>query len=183
MIIPKKLLLLFLFFAFTLNLFSQDLDTTPNNKQNQILPKDTNYRFFASKKSPLGAVVRSLILPGWGQIYVEQYWKAPLFLAGAGVMYYYVFKHNKDFRNYSQQYNEISQSNPKDPRLFSLKIRRENSRDNRDISIFFLVGVYGLSMLDAYVNAHLFSFNLDENFSLSFLPDGKGMKLSISIFY
>jgi len=27
-------------------------------------------------KSPWGAVARSAVLPGWGQVYNEQYWKA-----------------------------------------------------------------------------------------------------------
>jgi len=32
-----------------------------------------------ARKSPIGAMLRSLAIPGWGQVYVHQYWKAPLF--------------------------------------------------------------------------------------------------------
>lgn len=135
-----------------------------------------------SRKSPFGAVARSFILPGWGQIYVHQYWKAPLFFAGAVTMYYYSFKHNSNYLNYSRQYDDLFKLNPNDPSLNILKLKRENARDNRDISIFFLCGVYALSMLDAYVDAHLYNFNVSETFSLNFFPNINGFNLTISFF-
>ncbi|MFN3781182.1 MAG: DUF5683 domain-containing protein, partial [Candidatus Kapaibacteriota bacterium] len=135
----------------------------------------------SARKSPLGAMFRSLVLPGWGQIYVHQYWKAPLFLGGAVVMYYYTFKHHSDFLDYSRQYEDLVKINPNDPKLYFLKIRRENSRDNRDISIFFLAGVYGLSMLDAYVDAHLFNFDVSERIAFSIRPDYSGLYFSFSV--
>ncbi len=133
-----------------------------------------------SRKSPIGAVVRSLILPGWGQIYVHKYWKAPLFFAGAITMYYYTFKHNSNYLNYSRQYDDLFKQNPNDPSLNILKLKRENSRDNRDISIFFLCGIYALSMLDAYVDAHLYNFNVSETFSLYISPNFNGFNVTIS---
>ncbi|MGQ9820085.1 MAG: DUF5683 domain-containing protein [Candidatus Kapaibacteriales bacterium] len=120
-----------------------------------------------SFKSPTSAVLRSLVLPGLGQIYVEKYWKAPLFFVGAGVMYYYVFKHQKDYIDYSKKYDELKNENPNDLNLYFFKLKRENALDNRDISIFLLFGIYALSMLDAYVDAHLFNFNVDEQISVN----------------
>ena len=35
-----------------------------------------------SKRSPKGAMIRSLILPGWGQIYNRKFIKALVFLGG-----------------------------------------------------------------------------------------------------
>lgn len=131
-----------------------------NNLLNIESPKN-------SYKSPFGAAFRSLILPGLGQIYVEKYWKAPLFFVGAGIMYYYVFKHQKDYKDLSRKYDALKSENPDDLNLYFLKLKRENALDNRDISIFFLVGIYALSMLDAYVDAHLFNFNVDEQISIN----------------
>ncbi len=148
--------------------------------QEKIQPSNPND---IGKKSPLGALFRSLALPGWGQIYVHQYWKAPLFFGGAAVMYYYTFKHHKDFLDYSRQYDDVAKINPNDPKLYFLRIRRENSRDNRDISIFFLVGVYGLSMLDAYVDAHLFNFDVSEKITLSIRPSFSGLYFSFNVIW
>ncbi|MGC8748651.1 MAG: DUF5683 domain-containing protein [Candidatus Kapaibacteriota bacterium] len=150
-------------------------------KVTEEVPKDTNLKV-REVKSPIGAMLRSFAIPGWGQVYVRQYWKAPLFFGGAAVMYYYTFKHNSDFLDYSRQYDELFKSNPQDTRLYLLKVRRENARDNRDISIFFLVAVYGLSMLDAYVDAHLFNFNVSEDLAFCLSPFQFGFKFSISIF-
>lgn len=142
--------------------------------------QSSNYDESASK-SPLGAMLRSLALPGWGQIYVRQYWKAPLFFAGAVIMYYYTFKHHKDYLNYSRQYDEVAKISPNDPKLYFLKVRRENSRDNRDISMFFLVGVYGLSMLDAYVDAHLYNFDVSDKVAIAIRPCLCGLYFSFSV--
>ncbi|MCX7880244.1 MAG: DUF5683 domain-containing protein [Ignavibacteria bacterium] len=134
------------------------------------------------KKSPLGAVLRSLVLPGWGQVYVEQYWKAPIFLGGAVIMYYYVYKHHKDFLDYSRRMEELKKLNPSDPNLHILKIKRENSLDNRDISLFFLCGVYALSMLDSYVNSHLFNFNVTDDIVMRIVPTCIGIRFDFSIY-
>ncbi|ROL58435.1 hypothetical protein D9V84_01525 [Bacteroidetes/Chlorobi group bacterium Naka2016] len=156
----------------------QKTDTSSTSK---IIRNDT-VSVARQTKSPLGAMLRSFVLPGWGQVYVHQYWKAPLFLGGAVVMYYYTLKHHNDFLDYSRQYDQIATENPQDPRLYILKIRRENSRDNRDISTFFLLAVYGISMLDAYVDAHLFGFNVSENVAINIIPSNLGLKFSVSIF-
>lgn len=168
-----------IFFSFQLRTEEPIGDSTIANRKSS--KKDT-LTTTKGTKSPIGAMLRSLALPGWGQVYVNQYWKAPLFFGGAAIMYYYTFKHNSDFLNYSREYDEISKENPQDPRLYLLKVRRENSRDNRDISIFFLAGVYGLAMLDAFVDAHLFNFNVNENVAFSVVPYQFGLKFSILIF-
>lgn len=155
-----------LFILFTIsNLKATDTipknDTTLGNNFSNIELAQNSF------KSPLGAALRSLILPGLGQIYVEKYWKAPLFFVGAGMMYYYAFKYQKDYKDFSKKYDDLKNENPDDLNLYFLNLKKENALDNRDISIFFLVGIYALSMLDAYVDAHLFDFNVDEQFSVN----------------
>lgn len=159
-------LLLFLFVLLTTTNLKA-IDTIPKKDtilRNNFLNMQTQKN---SVKSPFGAALRSLIIPGFGQIYVEKYWKAPLFFVGAGVMYYYVFKYQKDYKDFSKMYDDLKNENPDDLNLYFLKLKRENALDNRDISIFFLVGIYALSMLDAYVDAHLFNFNVDEQISVN----------------
>jgi len=173
-----RFLFLSLFSLFTLltsNLMGKEEDTTdkiPNaTKSDSVI---------VARKSPIGAMLRSLAIPGWGQVYVHQYWKAPLFFAGTLVMYYYTFKHNSDFLDYSKQYDDLLKQNPNDPNLYIIKQKRENARDNRDISIFLLCGVYALSMLDAYVDAHLFNFNVSEKLSIQVSPSQNGFCFNVS---
>jgi hypothetical protein len=173
--------LAFLFILCNLSFGQGNTDSTQTtileNLQSQQI--DTTRQAGLTPKSPLGAVLRSLAIPGWGQLYVQQYWKAPIFFAGAVVMYYYVFKHNKDYLDYSSQYDKLKETSPNSIELYYLKSKKENARDNRDISIFFLCGVYALAMLDSYVDAHLFNFNVNENLSLGITNRNGGVFLSL----
>lgn len=174
-------LIAFLFILCNLSFSQGNTDSTqttiPENSQSQ--QSDTTSQSGLTPKSPLGAMLRSIAIPGWGQLYVEQYWKAPVFFVGAIVMYYYVFKHNKDYIDYSRQYDKLKESNPNSIELYYLRSRKENARDNRDISIFFLCGVYALAMLDSYVDAHLFNFNINENLSLGITSRNGRLFLSL----
>jgi hypothetical protein len=114
-------------------------------------------------KSPMGAVYRSLIFPGVGQIYVEKYWKAPIFAIGAGTLYYFIIYNHVNFRDFQNQFENMETS---DPDYFVIKNQRDFYLDNRDQSILFLAGVYLLAAIDAYVGAHLYDFDVDDDISL-----------------
>ena len=139
---------------------------------------------FEMKKSPTGAILRSLALPGWGQYYVESYWKVPLFLGAAGTCAYFIIDNNNSFNDKQKQIDKAVLNNPNDPNLQLYKLQRETYRDNRDQAAFFLAGVYILSAVDAYVGAHLFDFDVSDNISMNLLPSKfsiVNLKLSIKI--
>ena len=145
-------------------------------------------------KSPTTALYYSII-PGLGQYYVESYWKAPLFFGGAasltGLMIYFnnEFISDRDkietmLNPYSNQYtseNNVVRSNEKhislenftyDKSEFTyLKNRREFNRDNRDRMGFFLGVLYLVSAVDAYVDANLYNFNVDNNLTYFIIPN------------
>ena len=50
------------------------------------------------------------------------------------------------------------------------KSRKDRYRRWRDMSFFVLVGVYALSVIDAYVDASLSEFDISKNLSLSVEP-------------
>ena len=52
-----------------------------------------------------------------------------------------------------------------------LKRRKDYFRRFRDLSIIITVGVYALSMVDAYVDAHLFDFDISPDLSLHWSPE------------
>lgn len=116
------------------------------------------------KKSPWGAVLRSAVVPGLGQIYNESYWKAPVVWGVSGWFVYNWFYNNKKYRDYAKLYGTTRNG-----------IDRENRdlyRDQRDMFVIYLGLTYFLNLVDAYVDAHLFDFTVDEN---------KTMKLNVQI--
>lgn len=58
----------------------------------------------------------------------------------------------------------INNSNFKD----QLKRQKDYFRRYRDLSIIITVGVYALSIVDAYVDAQLFDFDISPGFILAF---------------
>jgi len=127
---------------------------TIKNVNSQI---DTNK--FIMKKSPLGAVIRSAILPGLGQFYNESYWKIPIIWGALGYLSYNWINQNNEFKNYRDLYTQsISSSNPEG----NLRFRnlREFYRDQRDLTAVFIGLTYLLNIIDAYVDAHLFDFDV-----------------------
>lgn len=171
----------FLIVFFSYPLFSQESDTL---KKTVVQEKTDTTNFqslnritenqpiteknFEMKKSPLGAIIRSLIFPGWGQIYVENYWKAPLFTAGCGLLVYFILDYNSQYQSFQKQFDELKQTNPNSSELFILRSKKEFYRDNRDQSAFFLAAVYILAAIDSYVGAHLYDFSVDDKLTLSF---------------
>jgi hypothetical protein len=119
------------------------------------------------KKSPRGAMLRSLAVPGWGQYYNRQYFKAALaFGAEAGLVATAIYWNNK-----------ANAASDRELKLFY--------QNNRNTANWFLLGTILLSMLDAYVDASLADF--DESPDLSLTPSSQlvthaiGVKLTIKI--
>jgi len=94
------------------------------------------------QKSPTGALIRSAVFPGWGQMYNGKWFKAMLVvgietgLAGNAML----------------MNQKIIQSQTADERDFY--------RHHRGTFIWWFAGVYFLNMLDAFVDAHLFEFDV-----------------------
>jgi hypothetical protein len=114
---------------------------------------------FQMQKSPWGAVLRSAIIPGWGQLYNESYWKIPV-VAGifSWLIYNYVDNHN-NYWDYKKLYLQTGLSNN--------KINREFYRDQRDLFAIYIGLAYLATLVDAYVDAHLFDFSVTEDNGLN----------------
>jgi hypothetical protein len=168
----KTLFILALLLFMSSQLFSQD---TTNGKKTT--------KKFEMQKSPTGAIIRSLILPGWGQYYVESYWKAPLFLGAAGTCAYFIIDNNNKFKAKQTEIDKLSAIDPTNYKISFLKKQREVYRDNRDQSAFFLAGVYLLATIDSYVGAHLFDFNVNDNLSLNLTPKQGIVALNFTYYF
>jgi len=103
-------------------------------------------------KSPAGAVLRSAVLPGWGQIYNESYWKAPVVWGFLGYFGYVWIDNNNKYKEGQDFYARTGN-----------KLYRDFYRDQRDLFAIYIGITYVLTLLDAYVDAHLFNFNVEED--------------------
>ncbi len=116
-------------------------------------PSDTG---FVMQKSPWGAVLRSAMVPGLGQFYNESYWKIPV-IWGVGALFISGWVHNNNLYNdYKDLFIDTGNNNYKNYRDFY--------RDQRDNFTIYLVLLYMLNLVDAYVDAHLYDFTVQEDF-------------------
>jgi hypothetical protein len=136
-------------FLLNISLFAQQ-DTTA--------AQDTTFNsdVFVMQKSPWGAVARSAIIPGWGQIYNESYWKAPVVWGIMGWFVYSWVNNNNKYIDYKNLYSQTNQS------LYITY--RDFYRDQRDEFAIYIVLTYFLNLVDAYVDAQLFDFSVNENY-------------------
>ena len=113
------------------------------------------------EKSPMGAMLRSAVLPGWGQFYNESYWKIPI-VWGVSAWFIYLWNdRNDNYRFYKDLYNKslLESSNGNS----QYKTARDFYRDDRDLYAIYIGLTYFLNLIDAYVDAHLFDFDVGFN--------------------
>ncbi|MFH0733653.1 MAG: DUF5683 domain-containing protein [bacterium] len=152
----KAITKIFFVFVFIFNTF---LFAQTEPKANSNVQSDTTA--FEMTKSPWGAVLRSAIVPGWGQYYNESYWKTPLVLSITGY-FAYVWVHNNNlYKDYKSLYNTALANNSRF--AASYKGKRDFYRDERDLFAFYIGLTYFLNLVDAYVDAQLFDFTVSED--------------------
>ena len=135
------------------------------------------------------AMWMGIVFPGGGQIYNRKYWKLPVFYGGfVGCAYAWSWN-NQMYVDYKQAYldimdddesthsydqflhlgNQIDASNLKRYQDIFSK-RKDRFRRYRDMSFFCVLGVYALSVIDAYVDASLSEFDISEDLSIHIEP-------------
>ena len=141
------------------------------------------------KPNPTKAVIYSAIFPGLGQIYNRKYWKLPIVYGGFLGFSYAISWNGRYYTDYSNGYKDIMDDDPatdswknflpygQNPETADqewlktvLKRRKDFYRRYRDLSIIGTVAMYALSMVDAYVDAQLFDFDMSQDLSFRVEP-------------
>ena len=130
----------------------------------------------------------AMVFPGAGQIYNRKYWKLPIVYGGFVGCAYALNWNSKMYKDYSQAYLDIMDDDPNTksfedflPLNFNIsgqeerykeifRKRKDLYRRQRDLSIFSFIGVYLLSIIDAYVDAELSDFDITKDNSLKIEP-------------
>lgn len=156
-----------------------------------------NYKMHSAHK----ATLYSMILPGLGQGYNKKYWKIPIIYAGFGVFTYFIIFNNNEYNEWKDAYiyaienpdggvppiNDYYERYGYDSNI--LREQKDYYRRNRDLS-YILTGLwYLLNVVDAAVDAHLMTWEVDEDLSIRVEPEfyqpvygfkpGGGIRLSL----
>ncbi len=99
------------------------------------------------RPSPTGAALRSLALPGWGQAYNRKSLKALLAMGTESGLIYSIYRYHKLQKGYRLR-GEIEIAN-----LY---------REDRNRLSWYLAGTIILTILDAYVDAQLYDFDVSD---------------------
>ena len=150
------------------------------------LPKPAQIKM-EFKPDPKKAVLMALV-PGLGQIYNRKLWKIPIVYGGFLGCLYALTWNNQMYADYSQAYLDIMDDDPNTKSYMNMlpinyditgredqykeifKNKKNYYRKYRDMSIFAMIGVYLLSVVDAYVDAELSSFDISKDLSLRLQP-------------
>jgi hypothetical protein len=122
------------------------------------LPNDSTVAPRPSKSS-WTAVGLSAILPGAGQVYTENYWKVPVILGLGGYWVYEWGRNNEKYQEYSDLYDESIETTPPYGNEQYLALR-EAYKDQRDAFAWYIGILYLLNIVDAYVGAELYDFDV-----------------------
>ena len=142
------------------------------------------------RPDPKRALWLALVIPGGGQIYNRKYWKLPLVYGGFIGCMYAMNWNNMMYKDYSQAYIDLMDNDPNtqsynqflhlgtkitteaDKKRYEdiFRKRKDKYRRWRDLSFFVMLGVYALSVIDAYVDAELSVFDISDDLSLKVEP-------------
>ncbi len=159
-----------------------------------LLPKDSSYSHITNR-----AALWSTFIPGAGQFYNEigyrkipnkknhAWWKIPVIYGGLGVCGYYFYQNNKfanltkkeylfqvdnegyldaRFANYPSELDLIDGYTVDNVRYKGF----ENYAQRRDLFFVSMIAIWGLNVLEAYVDAHFVTFDVSEDLSLNWFP-------------
>ncbi len=142
------------------------------------------------KPDPRKVVWFGAIIPGYGQILNKKYWKLPIVYGGFLGFAYAITWNASRYKSYQTAYRDIIDTDPTTnsfieiiPKGYTieryggisgytntLKSAQDNYRRYRDLSVIFTVAYYAITIVDAYVDAQLYDFDISPNLSLRVQP-------------
>jgi len=112
--------------------------------------------------SPKKAIMFALVLPGLGQAYNRKFYKMPIVWAALGGAGYAVAYNTRNYKAASFDYANLpDNTNERYLRFW---------RRNMELSYIALLAVYALQVVDAYVDAQLYNWDVSENLAIGVSP-------------
>ena len=135
--------------------------------------------------APSKALILSAI-PGGGQAYNKRWWKMPIVYGALGGMVYLIDRNTNEYLYYKRAYRRKVRGLPHDltgqggldsPTV--LKSYRDKADKNVQLSYIGFVAVYSLAGIEAFVDAHLASFDVSDDLSLDIRQKDFGVSLTV----
>jgi hypothetical protein len=160
-------------------------------KNKKAISKKGSTEHETFKPDPVKVVWMGAIIPGLGQIMNRRYWKVPIVYAGFTGCAYAISLNATRYEKYKLAYRDISDINDLTNSYLSLlpegytidnypggksglegnlKSFYEQYRRYRDLSIILSIGYYALTLVEAYVDAQLFDFDISPDLSMQIRP-------------
>jgi len=154
---------------------AQSSDSTNQKKQNYTTLHQTAF-------NPKKAIIRSALIPGWGQITNKKIWKVPIVYSALGTTSYLFFRNLKQYKDSKDAYILATDGDPANDFLIKqpyytvkdqperIRTFRNQVRQNVDYCVLYFILFWGLNVADAAVDAHLKHFDISDNLSLEVKP-------------
>ncbi|NND07667.1 MAG: hypothetical protein HKN87_14925 [Saprospiraceae bacterium] len=141
-------------------------------------PKEKNFKknWALPYPNPYRAGIYSMILPSSGQIYNKRYWKVPIVWGAFGGLIYLVGFNKEERDRFDEAYGKSVRNLPHEFSDFpgitpdALRNQRNLAAKNLQLTYIGFVAMYALTALDAYVDAHLKSFDINDDISMQLKP-------------
>jgi hypothetical protein len=160
-------------------------------KQKSAALKNDTTEVESFKPDPVKVVWMGAIIPGFGQIMNRRYWKVPIVYAGFAGCAYAISLNATRYEKYKLAYRDISDVNEQTNSYLellpsgytienypggksglegNLKSYYEQYRRYRDLSIILSIGYYAITLVEAYVDAQLFDFDISPDLTMQIRP-------------
>lgn len=162
----------------------QDTTNIPNDEnaeksivedQKSVVYKDSA-RLALENRSRL-AVRRSAMIPGWGQITNNRWWKVPILYGGVVGL---IISYDVAQSGYKEMLAEAQFRTLNNNQYLYEKYAKASTewviqskdfyRRNRDLTILLSAGLYALNLIDAYVDGMMFRYNMEDDLSFKINP-------------
>ena len=174
-----------------------DLNTPLVMPEENIMPEVQTETY---KPDPVQAIWLGAVIPGYGQILNRKYWKLPIVYGGFLGCFYAINWNSNRFVSYKNAYLDITDGDDRTNSYLEiippgytidsyggtaaftnlLKSGMDRARYNRDLSIIVTIAYYGLTLIDAFVDAHLYDFDISPDLSFKLRPSIISDKLTFN---
>lgn len=184
-------LMIFLCFVLTLAFQKTEAQNVAFDTLNTIITSDTVIKQANTTKalnkhrphSAQKATIMSACLPGLGQVYNGKWWKVPIVYAGLGGLGYMAYNNYYEYRSFLHAYEFKTGDLPEGialnnyetnlaNRYVENQLQRYKESYRRDFEFYSLITLawYGLNIIDACVDGHLYNYDISDDLSLNIDP-------------
>jgi hypothetical protein len=156
-------------------------------KARQVKPRAKKEKVYHpdSTHDPHKALIRSAILPGWGELYNHRWWQLPIIYAGIGLLVDAIIYNDTYYTEFLalSKYREFGTNVTPGMKFYTQSVEyadqpaqalydaEEGYRRDRDLSILGLVGAWGIQALYSYIDAKFIQlYTMDNNFTMKVEP-------------